>query len=293
MTKVLVAGANGSLGSKIVSQLAKNKNIQVIGLVRDLNKAPNMDNVQFVQADICVLDEKLKNAVQGVKTVVSAVQGGPEVTLTGQLNLLRVAEEAGVTKFIPSDFSFNMFALDPNEHLDCTPRVHFASLLEKSRIPQHHHVLNGCFMEALNFLNIYDPKEQTISYYGSEDQSLDFTSMDDTAKYTAALAVDFSAPNGPFHVVGESVSVKQLASILEEVHHQTVTLIRKGSTADLKMLTQQLIKRDPSDVFSYLAYIYQLPMMDGRAKLHPQNARYPHIVPQTWKQFLSSHSGMQ
>lgn len=289
--KVLVVGANGSMGSKIVSELAKNKNVQVVGLVRDLNKAPNIDNVVFIQGDISVLDQNLKNAVKGVKTVVSAVQGGPEVTLTGQLNLLRAAEEAGVTKFIPSDFSFNMFALYPNEHLDCTPRVQFASILAKSSIPQYHHVLNGCFMEALDFLDIYHPKDQTISYYGSEDQALDFTSMVDVAKYTAELAVDFSAPNGPFHVVGDSVSVKQLASILEEVHHTKVTLVCRGSTNDLKLLTKQLIERDPSDVFSYLAYIYQLPMMDGRAKLNPQNNRYSNITPQSWKQFLSSNTG--
>jgi hypothetical protein len=50
--------------------------------------------------------ESLRPAVKGVDTIVSCVQGGPDVIVEGQTNLLKVAVEAGVKRFYPSDYSY-------------------------------------------------------------------------------------------------------------------------------------------------------------------------------------------
>jgi hypothetical protein len=55
-------------------------------------------------------------AFDGVYTVVSTVQGGPETIVNVQLNLLRAASAASVRRFIPSDYSLNRFGLAEGEN---------------------------------------------------------------------------------------------------------------------------------------------------------------------------------
>lgn len=288
--KVLVAGANGQLAQRVLHYLSQNPQVEAVGLVRNLSKAPSIAKVSFVEADIAKNDDRLQKSLQGVKSVISAVQGGPEVIIQGQETLLNAAIKNNVTKFIPSDFSVNIFKLEENEHPFLEWRRQFANILQKSGIPQYQHVLNGCFYDVtFGFWGVYNKDQQTVSYYGSEDQAMDFTSVEDTAKYIAQVAVDFDVPNGPFHIVGQERTIKQLAQDFDQVRGTNLKLVNKGSIQDLKELIAKLQKEHGmQNLYAWIPYKYQLPMFDGRGKLKAQNARYPQIVPQTWKDFLQT-----
>lgn len=83
---ILLVGATGSLGSQIaLALLTKGAKLRL--LVRPGSRAK-------LAADVAAASEIVENeasAFDGVYTVVSAVQGGPETIVDAQLNLLRAA----------------------------------------------------------------------------------------------------------------------------------------------------------------------------------------------------------
>ena len=105
MKTVLLIGGTGNLGGLIGRELLK-RGARLRLLVRpgSRSKVP----ADLAQAAEIVEDEQ--TAFQGVSSVVSAVQGGPETIVDAQLRFLRAAGQAGVRRFIASDYSMNLLA---------------------------------------------------------------------------------------------------------------------------------------------------------------------------------------
>lgn len=119
-------------------------------------------------------------------------------------------------------------------------------------------------------------------------QKLDFTTIDDTARYTVAALCDTS---GTGHrdvlVVGDSVSPNELTTILSEVTGETVRAERLGSIDELRALAEEK-KRTASNPWDYLAPQYMWTMMSGRGKLDPvMNDQFPGIRPTSVRDFLA------
>src|SRR5690606_35047865 len=75
-----------------------------------------LHGLELVEGDITDPPERLAEAVGDAATVISTVQGGPEVIVDGQANLVRAAEEAGARRFIPSDFAVDVTKLDDGDN---------------------------------------------------------------------------------------------------------------------------------------------------------------------------------
>jgi nucleoside-diphosphate-sugar epimerase len=118
-TRVLIVGITGWLGNRIAHALLDQGNATVSGLVRpgpttpekgkkiaDL-RARGMTTVTGELSD----QASLTKACHGIEVVVSAVQGGAEVIIEGQRNLLAAAEDAGVKRMLPSVFSVDLTKL--------------------------------------------------------------------------------------------------------------------------------------------------------------------------------------
>jgi len=115
---ILLAGATGNLGGQIARALLS-KGAKLRLLVRPGSRAK-------LAADVAEASEIVENeagAFDGVYTVVSAVQGGPETIVDAQLNLLRAARAAGVRRFIPSDYSLNLFGLAEGENVRLLSKI--------------------------------------------------------------------------------------------------------------------------------------------------------------------------
>lgn len=95
--KILVTGANGRVGSKVVEQLLA-RGVQLRALVRDRIKANFPPMVEVVEGDFLEPDS-LRPALAGITSVflLNAV-AGDEVTQA--LNVLNLIQEAGVRRLV-------------------------------------------------------------------------------------------------------------------------------------------------------------------------------------------------
>ena len=108
--------------------------------------------------------------------------------------LLDAAVRAGVPRFIPSDFSLDFTNLRPGENRNLDLRREFMGCVDASPIATTT-IFIGPFMDLLTDqmpMILFKPK--WVLYWGSADQRMDFTTMDDTAAFTANAALDDATP---------------------------------------------------------------------------------------------------
>ena len=195
---ILVAGATGNLGNRISRELIK-RGAEVRAIVRTSTDAEKIDLLKKMGVKVFEIDmdsvEEIATASKGVDCVVSALAGLGDVIIDLQKRILDAAIQAGVPKFIPSDFSSDYNDLVPGENRNFDLRRDFKTYLDSTPIKATS-IFNGCFADILMYNTpILNLKEKSISYWGDKaDWKLDFTTMDDTAAFTAEATLDDNAP---------------------------------------------------------------------------------------------------
>ncbi|RBQ12148.1 NmrA family protein [Spongiactinospora rosea] len=290
--KIFVAGATGLLGGRIVQALV-DQNVSVRALVRPgageekkrALTALRSGRLELVEGDITDPVERLAEVVGDATTVISAVQGGPEVIVDGQANLMRAAEKAGAQRFIPSDFAFDLTKLDDGDNFMIDWRRQAATALAGSGLDVIS-VLNGAFYEVMTgFMGLIDWQGATLSHWGDPDQPLDLTSVADTAAYTAAVALD-PAATGTLRFAGEVMSMRDFHDAVQRGSGRTLRLRHFGTADDLRaeIARQAALTHNP---FDYVALQYQWCMVSGKAKFDSlDNARYPNVTPSSLTDFV-------
>ncbi|GHE81708.1 hypothetical protein GCM10017786_10310 [Amycolatopsis deserti] len=287
--KIFVAGATGLLGGQIVRALL-DQGAPVRALVRpgtseDKKRALTTGDVELVEGDLTDPAERLAEAVGDATTVISAVQGGPEVIVDGQANLLRAAEKAGARRFIPSDFAVDLTKLDDGDNFMIDWRRQAAAARTGTSLDVVS-VLNGAFYEVMTgFMELVDWEQGTVSHWGDPDQPLDLTSVADTAAYTAAVALD-PAATGTLRFAGEVLSMRQFHEAVQRGSGRTLRLQHLGSADELRAeIARRAAATD--NPFEYVALQYQWCMVSGKAKFdNLDNARYPQVKPQSLTDFV-------
>jgi len=89
----------------------------------------------------------LAEATRGVDVVVSALQGGREIVVDGQVALARAAVANGVRRILPSDFALDVFKATPGEHASFDLRREADEVIATLGIEQVN-VLNGAFLDG-------------------------------------------------------------------------------------------------------------------------------------------------
>ena len=105
--KVLVVGATGKTGHWVTTQLGAGADMAVRALVRDRAKADFAAGVEVVEGDV-LKPETLRLAIAGCDAVICATGAAPsfdftgpyQVDFVGTRNLVDVAKEAGVGRFV-------------------------------------------------------------------------------------------------------------------------------------------------------------------------------------------------
>ncbi|WP_193408649.1 Rossmann-fold NAD(P)-binding domain-containing protein [Hymenobacter glacialis] len=119
-----------------------------------------------------------------------------------------------------------------------------------------------------------------VMYYGRADQPLDFTTTANTAEFTAAAALDPTAPRY-LRVAGEVASVRGLQQAASQATGQPFKLLRVGPVSVLGGLIKatKTLMPTSNEVFppwQGMQYLHN--MFTGLPKLTPlDNARYPDI----------------
>ncbi len=237
--------------------------------------------------------DDLAGALDGVDTVVSAVQGGPETIIDTQLGLLRAARDAGVRRFIPSDFSMNLFGLAEGENINSDWRRAFArQAATESGAMEVVHVLQGCFLDAgvlFGFLNAIDLDKNEAYLWGDGNADMQFTTYADTADYTAEVALDDQPVPSPFFVAGDSLNFHELVAETSGGLGRALTVRQMGTLHDLDGEIQARMAREPNDPRAWLPLMYWRGMLNGKGALGPlMNQRYPQIRPTTVREYVST-----
>ncbi len=295
---VLMVGATGTMGSKIAAVLAQKENITLRALVRSKtaqNEQKRQQLTQLEQLGVELVEGSLEDesslnqACQNVNTVLSSVQGDTETIVDGQLRLLEAATKAGANRFLPSDFSGDYNGIEYGDNYNYDPRKRFAEAAQKSSINVVH-IMNGAFMEVFfaPFLRVFDFEQGTAEYWGTGDEPIDLTTMEDTAKYAAEAAIAPQKLDTNFQVVGEVTTMKQLIADYEAVTGQKLVEHSKGTLDELKTWIETTKLNNPNP-WTFLPEQYQWGMFTGKLKLtHLMNDRYPYIEPTSVRTWLAA-----
>jgi uncharacterized protein YbjT (DUF2867 family) len=285
---VVLAGATGSLGLLIAHHLRR-RGATVRALVRPASLAgAEADSLRLQGMDVVPVDyhdvAALVQACAGAGCVVSALSGLRDTIVDTQTRLLEAAVAAGVPRFIPSDFSADFTRLPVGTNRNFDLRREFQQRLDAAPI-QATSILNGMFTDLLRGqapVVLAGPRR--VLYWGDADQPLDFTTMVDTANFTAAAALDASTPRY-LRVAGEVASIRQLRAAASAATGQEFKLFRVGGLGLLGTMIKvtHTLMPAPNEVFppwQGMQYLHN--MLSGQAKLPEplDNDRYPDIQ---WK----------
>ena len=294
---VLLVGT-GLLGSQIAYAILNKGAMELRILVRpgslsDPAKSEKLDafrtkGATFVEGDI-MSPASLPAAVAGVEAVISAIGNDPASYIAGQTNLLEASEQAGVKRFMPSDFTLDYHKLDYGDNFNIDMRKQFFEVLQHSSVP-YVSVNNGSFIEVLTspFIDTIDVETETFKYWGTGEQPADFTAIADVAQYVAEVIADPSLINVTLEFVGEVATFKQLREAYEAATGRTLSERYLGSINELKASIEADRTAD-RPAFEYLGRQYLWGMESGKGKLTQiANDRYPQIKPITLRQFFAS-----
>ena len=245
---ILIAGATGDLGGRIVKALLT-QGADLRALVRngsDPEKLEDLENlgVTLFQVDMSNVSE-IANASKDVSCVVSALAGLRDVIVDTQLNLLNGAVKAGVPRFIPSDFSTDFTKIPRGENRNFDLRKEFKEHLDKSNIKATS-IFNGGFADLMRYdIPFFDTKNKTIAFFeGKEDWKVDFTTKDETAIFTALVALDDDTPRD-LRIASFSVSANDLEQLSEKYKGEKYQLVNKGSLEDFSASLKTWRASDP------------------------------------------------
>ncbi|MFY0567902.1 NmrA family NAD(P)-binding protein [Archangium lansingense] len=294
---VALVGGSGHLGALIANALLEKPDVQLRLLVRAGSREKSAElekrGAQVVEGSLGPEDgASLAALCKGAYAVVSAVQGGPDVIIEGQKRLLRAARDAGVRRLIPSDYSLDLFKVKPGNITTSEMRRQFALIEEADRgNVEVVHVLNGGFLDRgvlFGFIRVIDAEKQTAYVWGDGKALMDWTTYEDTARYTAEAAVDDRPVPRKLAVAGSVVDFAQLVREYEAGSGKKLKIERLGSLDDLSARISELQKANPQNLLAYLPLMYLRSILTGEGKLEQlMNDRYPSIRPTTVREYVA------
>jgi hypothetical protein len=280
---IVLAGGTGDLGGRIARSLLE-KGASVRVLVRRDSDAAKVDALRKSGATIYEVDfhnaAELAKACEGGTCVVSALSGLHYVMVGIQTLLLKAAVAAGVPRFIPSDFSIDFTKLPYGNNRNLDLRKEFKEHLDKADIAATS-ILNGMFTDLLTGeapVVLFPLKR--VMYYGNPDQLMDFTTIQNTADYTALAALDPSTPRY-LRIAGDVLNAHGLKEAATKATGEQFSLFRVGGLGLFNTIIKvtKALTPNSNKVFpAWQGMQYMHDMFTGLPKLKPlDNDRYPEI----------------
>ena len=292
---IIVVGATGNLGERVIKALIK-KDAHVKAIVRENTDTKKIQHLKQLGAHVQVVNmtrvEDLSKAMVGASCVVSAMSGLRDVIIDAQKIVIDAAVKASVPRFIPSDYSldFTPFRYGENRNLDW--RREFHEYLDKQAIKATS-IFNGAFADMLTGqMPLLLFKQKRVLYWGKKNHPFCFTTMDDTANYTACVALDDNAPRY-LRIAGDVKSAEELKQVIEELSGETYKFFRPGGLNLLSTIIKIARIVEPGKTKLYPAWQgmqYMRNMSDDKALIKQlDNTRYPELKWTSAKDVLEPH----
>lgn len=288
---VLLAGATGMFGRQIAQQLLHQPEARVRLLVRGgdtADKRGALDplltrGAETIEGDLADRGS-LDRATRGVDVIVSAVQGGPDIIIDGQVALADIGRRNGVRRILPSDYALDLFKATPGEHMMFDLRRTADEKIAATGL-EHVHVLQGGFMDMFKPGAGVIGNDGVVSFWGDGTQPIEVTSVEDAARMVARVALDRSVASGKFAFAGDRISILDATKVVEAQTGRRFERRSNGSEADLRAAMAEAAK-DMSSPFKAVMLAYQLYMLTGQTALSGlQNDRYPDLKLESFAQF--------
>ncbi len=288
---VLLAGVTGMVGSQIAERFLDDSDVKLRLLVRqasldDDDKRAALDGLvdrgaELVTGDVTDPESRAAPPPRG-DLGGSARAGGGEVVVDGQVALARAAAANGARRILPSDFALDIFKATPGEHAAFDLRREADEEISDLDIEQIN-VLVGAFLDGVAMPGAaveFDDEAGTATFWGSGDEHFEATTIADTARYVARVAVDDSVAPGKFAVAADDISFGEIVAAHEEVTGKKYEPNSRGDADELRAWADA--RRDEGDHGSELMGRYVQYMITGQTRLDGlQNDRYPDIEPTT------------
>lgn len=297
MTKkiIVLAGGTGNLGQQIVKTLLQ-LNAEVRLIVRPTSNLKTIEYLANLGAKIFTINMQSQSQIaqvcQGASCFVSAVAGLQNVIIDAQTLFVKAAIEANVPRFIPSDYclDFTPFAHGTNRNLD-TRRI-FATYLNAAPIKATS-IFNGAFANMLtNQIPMIIFKKKWVLYWGNKNHKMPFTTIANTAAYTAYASLDDTAPRY-LRIAGSAISASEIRSTLNQLTGQHYKLIKTGSQTMLGVIIKTARLLSPGTTQLYPAWQgmqYMHNMVDPKCLVNNlHNNRYSNITFTTVAQLLDNY----
>jgi len=292
--EILIAGATGNLGFRISKVLAQ-KGAKVRAIVRSSSDVEKISELKKLGIEVIVVSnwdlEQLTEACQGITCVVSVLAGLRDVIIDSQKILLDAAISAKVKRFIPSDYSLDFTKFSDGENRNLDLRREFHRYLDTCPI-ESTSIFNGAFSDLLpDQMPFILLKPKMILYWGKANFKWGFTTMDNTAEYTANVALDIKSPRY-LRIASETINPREMRQIAMEVYGTPFKMFSPGGKTFLGVLIKIIRKFSSSENELYPAWQgmqYMHNMIDERSFIKTyDNQRYPEIHWMSMKEYLLS-----
>jgi nucleoside-diphosphate-sugar epimerase len=266
---IVVAGATGNLGGKIIRELVIN-DAEVHAIVRLETEPEKINQLVEIGAKVFPVDTSCASEIakhcEGAHCMVSALAGLRDTVIDAQKVFFDAAVQANVPRFIPSDYSIDFTDLIDGQNRNLDLRRNFHAYIDKGPVMVTT-IFNGAFMDLLTTdMPLILFKQKRILCWGNPKQRLEFTTTDNVAAFTALVALENAAPRY-LRIAGDTLSCNDFVNLLSELTAKKFKLFRPGGIRLLNLMIRVTRFFSPSEKELYPAWQgmqYMRDMMEGR-----------------------------
>ncbi|RFU29712.1 hypothetical protein B7463_g6641, partial [Scytalidium lignicola] len=226
MVTVAIAGGGSGIGLAIVRAILNSKRYEVVVLSRS-----NRADLVTLGVDIRIADygsaQQLKESLTEVHTVISCISTYGADSVSAELNLLEGAKQAGVVRFVPSEW-----ATDCHDIVDLYSDKDTVWEAVKSSGLEYTRFINGLWMnvwgpgcvrdkeEALGGYTglpfAFDLRAGTATIPGDGSQKVALTTMQDIGRFVAA-SLELPRWQPESRIVGDKLSFIEVAHLVKTI----------------------------------------------------------------------------
>lgn len=318
--RVAVAGGSGTIGASIINALASS-NKKHIPIILSRHNEKNHKNTSTASAsptgvtiETRYVDytshDSLVSALCDVNAVISALLiPGPEF-VPYQINLLHAAEEAGCTRFAPSEFALrkSVHSEVDVDHAKLAVWDAVQESVDKGKIdaalfpcgmfmnylgigaPRSPEEALAGFREGPHLFHLSDPQGPWMEVPVGEDglfPSLSMTDIRDVGRFVVA-ALEMEEPWGgrELSMTGGTIGFAELIELCERCLGMAVE-VRQVTVSQLERRLQSV---DPSDFLARMEIQYSIVCGRGGSVVTPTlNVLCPYVQPLSVKEFMERY----
>lgn len=226
MKNILVVGATGNLGPHIIKALV-NDNHNVSALLRSSSISDPSKTTPLTDQGVTLIEGSLEDvdslecACQEKDTIISCA-GADQIM--NQIPLAKAATDAGVERFVPSEFGLDTIAVGPGSCDLFDAKIEVQKQIRTMDIGFTPIYTNG-FMEfwATGFgqLGPQSPPEK-VQVYGDGNTQAQITALADIGRYTSLIIDDPKTLNNDVLISTNNSSQNEMISLWQEISGKTV-----------------------------------------------------------------------